>query len=87
MAFTHPLAVEVVASISGYVTEFGKVFGSHDVNIGQITEAIAAFEETLVTPNSRFDRWLAGDSAALSQQELVGYDLFKRNGASGIRVN
>jgi cytochrome c peroxidase len=82
MAFTHPLAVEVIASIPGYVAEFGRVFGSPDVNIGRITQAIAAFEETLVTPNSRFDRWLAGDSAALSQQELVGYDLFKRNGCA-----
>jgi cytochrome c peroxidase len=79
MAFTHPLAVEVIASIPGYITEFGTVFGSHDVNIGRITQAIAAFEETLVTPNSRFDRWLAGDSAALSQQERAGYELFKRN--------
>ncbi len=82
MAFTHPLAVEVIASIPGYVTEFGKVFGSPDVNIQRITQAIAAFEETLVTPNSRFDRWLAGDSAALSQQERVGYDLFNRNGCA-----
>jgi len=82
MAFTHPLAVEVIASIPGYVTDFAKVFGSGDVNIGRITQAIAAFEETLVTPHSRFDRWLAGDSAALSQQELVGYDLFKRNGCA-----
>jgi len=82
MAFTHPLAVEVIASIPGYVAEFGKVFGSSDVNIGRITQAIAAFEETLVTPNSRFDRWLAGDSTALSHQEFVGYDLFKRNGCA-----
>jgi cytochrome c peroxidase len=80
MGATHSFAVEVIGSIPGYVTEFGTVFGSPDVNIGRITQAIAAFEETLVTPNSRFDRWLAGDTTALSQQELVGYDLFKRNG-------
>ena len=80
MAFTHSLAIEVIDSIPGYVAEFGTVFGSSDVNIERITNAIATFEETLVTPNSRFDRWLGGDSTALSQQELAGYDLFKRNG-------
>jgi cytochrome c peroxidase len=34
------------------------------VDIDKITTAIAAFEETLVTPNSRFDKWLLGDEAA-----------------------
>ena len=82
MAFTHSLAVEVISSIPGYLTEFGTVFGSPDVRIGRITQAIAAFEETLVTPNSRFDRWLAGDAAALSQQELAGYNLFKGSGCT-----
>jgi cytochrome c peroxidase len=82
MAFTHPLVVEVVASIPGYISEFGHAFGSPDVNIDRITQAIAAFEETLVTPNSRFDRWLAGDAEALSKQELAGYDLFKSTGCA-----
>ena len=82
MALTHELAVEVIGSVPGYVSEFEMVYGSSDVNIGRITRAIAAFEETLVTPNSRFDRWLAGDPAALSQQERLGYDLFKRSGCA-----
>ncbi len=45
-----------------------------------MTEAIAAFEETLVTPNSRFDKWLSGDKRAISSYELSGYKLFKENG-------
>jgi cytochrome c peroxidase len=80
MASTHALAVDVIASIPGYVDEFSRVFRTHDVTIARITESIAAFEETLVTPNSRFDRWLAGDATALSSQELAGYDVFKRTG-------
>src|SRR5690606_38620478 len=42
--------------------------------------AIAAFEETLVTPNSRFDQWLKGDDNALNATELAGYNLFKTSG-------
>jgi len=45
-----------------------------------ILDAIARFERTLVTPGSRFDRWLIGDAAALSENEMNGYQLFKSLG-------
>jgi cytochrome c peroxidase len=80
MAFTHELAVEVLQSIPGYVAEFKKVFGSDKVTIDEVTKAIAAFEETLVTPNSRFDKWLKGDKKAINATELAGYTLFKDSG-------
>jgi len=80
MAFTHELAVEVIASIPQYVQEFETVFGTPTVDIDKITSAIAAFEETLVTPNSRFDKWLSGDSAALTPTEVQGYEVFKTSG-------
>ena len=80
MAFTHVLAVEVIASIPQYVDEFTAVFGTPAVNIDQATRAIAAFEETLVTPNSRFDKWLTGDEHALSARELSGYQVIKASG-------
>jgi cytochrome c peroxidase len=80
MAFTHDLAVEVLESIPGYVYEFKKVFGKDKVDIDQVTDAIAEFEETLVTPNSRFDKWLQGDKKALNEDELAGYKLFEDSG-------
>ncbi|MBO5419164.1 MAG: cytochrome-c peroxidase [Bacteroidales bacterium] len=42
-----------------------------------ITDAIEQFERTLITPDSRFDKWLRGDDAALTSDELRGYELFK----------
>jgi len=80
MAFSHNLAIEVLASIPAYVLEFKTAFGSDGVTIDRVTTAIAAFEETLVTPNSRFDKWLKGDKKALTAQELVGWELFKDSG-------
>jgi cytochrome c peroxidase len=53
------------------------------VDIDRVTTAIAAFEETLVTPNSRFDKWLKGDDKALSKVEREGYELFKGAGCAG----
>ncbi|MEJ2393770.1 MAG: cytochrome-c peroxidase [Candidatus Thiodiazotropha sp.] len=80
MAFSHTLAVSLLESIPEYVMEFKQVFGSETVTIDEVTDAIAEFEKTLVTPNARFDRWLLGDKDALSQEELAGYQLFKDSG-------
>ena len=43
-----------------------------------ITDAIAQFEHTLLTPNSRFDKYLKGDAEAITAEELEGYNLFKK---------
>ena len=82
MAFTHELAVEMLATIPGYVIEFQQAFGTPAIDIDRVTTAIAAFEETLVTPNARFDKWLRGDKRALSLEEERGYDLFKASGCT-----
>ncbi|WP_233570544.1 cytochrome-c peroxidase [Prosthecochloris sp. ZM_2] len=82
MAFTHELAVDLLESIPGYVDEFSAVFGTEAIDIDKITTAIAAFEETLVTPDSRFDLWLKGDDSALNDEELDGYKLFKSSGCT-----
>jgi cytochrome c peroxidase len=61
------------------VHQFEAVYG-HGPDAASVLDAIAAFERSLVTPGSRFDRWLAGDAAALSAQEVDGYRLFKSLG-------
>ncbi len=45
-----------------------------------IQDAIAVFERSLTTPNSRIDKYLKGDQKALSPDELLGYQLFKAYG-------
>jgi cytochrome c peroxidase len=80
MAFSHTLAIDVLASIPAYVREFRQVFGKDKIDISQVTMAIAEFEKTLVTPNSRFDQWLLGKADALTANELAGYKLFKESG-------
>lgn len=82
MAFTHTLAIDVLESIPQYVIEFKLVFGTDSINIDLVTQAIAEFEKTLVTPNSRFDQWLLGNKETLSEEELAGYQLFKQSGCA-----
>lgn len=80
MAFSHTLAVDVLESIPAYVRAFKQVFDKNKIDIDQVTQAIAEFEKTLVTPNARFDQWLLGKTDALSDDERAGYALFKESG-------
>lgn len=80
MGFSHELAVKEVETIPQYKEQFQKIYGKDKVDIGMMTDAIAEFENTLVTPDSRFDKWLKGDDKALTEVELKGYKLFKESG-------
>ncbi len=82
MAFTHTLAIDVLKSIPQYVAEFKLVFGTNSISFDHVTQAIAEFEKTLVTPNSRFDQWLLGNKDALTEKELAGYQIFKHSGCA-----
>ena len=50
------------------------------INRANVKDAIAEFVKSLVTPGSRFDRWLKGDDSALDERERRGYALFKSYG-------
>ena len=80
MNSTHADAVATLQSIPGYVEEFKSIYKVDKIDIKQVTDALATFEATLVTPNSRFDKWLKGDDSAITADELKGYELFKSAG-------
>jgi cytochrome c peroxidase len=61
------------------LTQFRDAYG-HGPDRDSLLNAIAVFEGSLVTPGSRFDRWLAGDTGAITSEELSGYRLFKSLG-------
>jgi cytochrome c peroxidase len=65
-----------LAAVPGYARQFERVFGQ-SVNTEGIAKALAAFQRTLVTRNSPFDRYLAGDKDALSPRAKEGLELFK----------
>lgn len=55
---------------------FRQVYGDRGINSDTITDAIAAFECTLITVDSPFDRYLKGEKTALSQQQIDGMNDF-----------
>ena len=60
-----------------FVREFKAVY-PEGISQATITDAIEHFERTLITPNSRFDKYLRGDKEAITAEELEGYELFKK---------
>ena len=68
--------LEKVKSDSDYRAQFGKAY-KDGITADNIKDAIATFERSLITPNSRFDQWLRGKDDALSERELLGYEKFK----------
>lgn len=75
--------VERLNAIPGYVEQFNVVFGGDKaVSYDNMAKAIAAFERTLITRNSPFDRYLAGDKQALSKQAQRGMSVFEGRGCS-----
>ena len=74
---------ERLNTIPGYVTQFTKIFDGDDpVSYDNMAKAIAAFERTLVTPNSPVDRYINGDKSALSEEATRGMKLFTETGCN-----
>jgi len=66
---------EELNEIEGYVEQFQAVFGT-DVTEDGIAKAIAAFERTVISGNSAFDKYNAGDDEAMTEEQLAGHEVF-----------
>ncbi|GIX40280.1 MAG: cytochrome c551 peroxidase [Leptospiraceae bacterium] len=79
MNMNYDLLEERLKSIPKYVEMFKKAFPGEKepITIKNIAKAIAAFERTLITPNSPFDRYLRGEKNALNPQQVKGLEIFK----------
>jgi cytochrome c peroxidase len=73
-----------VRNIPGYKPFFEKAFGAGDVvTMDNVARAIAAYERTLITPNSAYDKYAKGDAKALTEQQARGLKTFAEVGCTG----
>jgi cytochrome c peroxidase len=75
-----------MARDESYKTAFAQAFpqAGGDINAELIARAIAAYERTLVSPPTRFDRWIDGDAGALSEAEQRGFAIFTGKGKCSV---
>lgn len=72
---------QVLANVSKqgkYSAEFKSLY-PEGITADSISDAIAEYENTLLTPGSRFDKFLMGDKSALSADEKAGFEVFKKH--------
>jgi cytochrome c peroxidase len=85
-AFVRTMGVNIAGAAerlkgSPYAADFAKAY-PNGLDADNLRNALAAYVCSLVTPNARFDRWLAGDPRALNEGEQQGYLLFKELGCA-----
>jgi len=81
MASSWPQVISKLQSDTHYAKTFSAIY-PQGITADTIKDAIATFERSLVTPNSRFDQFLEGDTSALTPQEQHGYVLFQSYGCA-----
>jgi cytochrome c peroxidase len=80
----HDLAMQRINQIPGYVEMFKRAFpkDKNPVSIDNAVMAIASYERTLITPNSRFDQYIKGNKKAMNAQEIRGMKLVEEVGCT-----
>jgi cytochrome c peroxidase len=76
MGETYENVVSKLKKLKGYQQQFRAVFGT-EVNLQGIAEAIAAYERTVISTNSSFDKYVGGDTTAMNESAVRGMALFK----------
>jgi cytochrome c peroxidase len=80
---SHDLVVSRIKQIPGYIQAFKKVFPKDkEVTIHNAAKAIAAYERTLITPNSPFDKYIKGNKKAMNAQQIRGMKLVDEIGCT-----
>ena len=69
--------IEELKSIPAYEASFQQVFPDRGITFDTIVEAIASFERTIITTDSPFDRYAAGDESALTPSQRSGLNIFR----------
>lgn len=80
MGATWSVVIDKLAADADYRQEFARLYPGEGLNAITVADALAAYERTLVTPDSAFDRWLRGETAAISEEAKQGYSRFKELG-------
>jgi cytochrome c peroxidase len=77
-------AMDRVRDIPGYRPYFEKAFpdSKEPMTVDNAAKAVAAYERTLITPNSAYDRYVKGDKQVMTEQQVRGMQTFADAGCT-----
>jgi len=76
-------ALKRLKSIPGYKVYFDNIFGEGEsITVDNAAKAVAAYERTLITPNSPYDLYVKGDKKAMNEQQVRGMETFAAKGCA-----
>ena len=75
-------AMDKVRAIPGYKPYFDEAFGKDSMTVDNAAKAVAAFERTLITPNSAYDKYVKGDKKAMTAEQVRGMETFASTGCT-----
>jgi cytochrome c peroxidase len=81
---SHEQVVKNISLIRGYRPYFENTFGTNEVTIKKIAQALASYERTVLSGNSPFDRYMAGAKDAMGAEAVRGMEIF--NGKANCKV-
>ncbi len=76
MGNKHDAMVATLGKIQGYRGHFKKAFGSEEITVDRVAQAIATFERTILSGNSSYDRYKAGNTKAMTAAQVRGMHVF-----------
>jgi len=78
--------VETIKKLAGYQEAFQRAYPGEPITAETVAKALSSFERTLVSRDSPFDRWVQGNSGALSEAQVRGFGIFVDPGKGNCAV-
>lgn len=76
MGNTHEAVLRTLRGVSGYRQQFKQVFGTEDFDLDMVAKAISTFERTVVSGNSPYDKYRAGNKTAMTPDQIAGMNVY-----------
>jgi|GEM_PF-6212437 len=70
------LVLERLNASDFYTKAFAEAYATNQINSDFVSRALAAFQRTLISDDTDFDRWVAGDATAMSPSAVKGFAVF-----------